>query len=131
MRIYSCHLEAATETKEFFYIGIAHTLKEHYRIIKIGTTNDLTRRRGEHRRKSDYKNPNFSLNDFEYVQTFALAKSTTLALESSIREQLREMIEQDEVFQKNDRFIIMHNEEIQIHVTIRSKIYKIIIPENA
>ena len=128
MRTYSMVMEPAPEIKEFFYIGMAHTQIEHYRILKIGTTKNLQRRAGEHRRKKDYEEPNYSLTDFDYIQSFKLSKANTLLLEQSVRTQLRNMMQNDELFQANDRFVIMHDEEIRLEITIKTKTYIVTIP---
>lgn len=128
MRTYCMTMEPAPEVKEFFYVGVAHTKVEGYRILKIGTTNDLQHRANQHRSNNRYKNPNYGLNDFEYIQSFKLSKANTLLLEKSVRSQLRAMVQADELFQRNDRFVIMHDEEIRLEITIKTKTYIVTIP---
>ena len=73
VRVYEIKMAPAKTEKEFFYVGIAHDPETSKRIVKFGTTNDLPRRRGEHRRH-EYKQ--FPLHDFEYVSFVKLSRLT-------------------------------------------------------
>lgn len=128
MREYTVTMEPATTDKEYFYVGIAHTQTKGYRIIKIGTTNNLSLRKKQHRAHA-YSPAEYGLDDFEYVTTIQLSQANTKRLEDSVRKQLRAMMQEDEVFMRNDRFVITHNEEIIIRVQVTPrKTYTIVIP---
>ena len=89
--------------KEFLYVG--HYIDtEGNHILKIGTTNNLERRRKEHtrnyRRSSNYKLPLGA--EFEYDWTLPLSKYNTLRYEDKNRTRWQEMEIGD--FVRNDRF---------------------------
>lgn len=127
MRTYKIEMEKATKMKEFFYIGLAHA-EDGHRIVKFGTSNDLKRRKGEHRRHK-YSPAEFSLKDFEYVSFIPLSHANTIRLENSFRKQFCLMAQADEVYLKNDRFVINHNEEIVFEISVTNKkTYTFIIP---
>ncbi len=108
--------------KEFLYIG-NYTDTDGNRILKIGTTDDLKRRRYEHnhnyRRAKTHTMPKDQ--SFEYIWTHPLSKYNTLRYEDRNRERWQEMGIGE--FVRNDRFII--GEELaEVEIKIR-KTYKI------
>lgn len=111
-----------TENKEFLYVGYYTDENNHY-ILKIGTTNDLKRRRTEHirnyrRAKTHTLPPD---RTFEYLWYLPLSKYNTLRYEDKNRRLWQEMgIGQ---FIRNDRFILSVLPEF-VQVVIR-KTYKI------
>lgn len=108
--------------KEFLYIG-NYTDTDGNRILKIGTTDDLKRRRYEHnhnyRRAKTHTMPKDQ--SFEYIWTHPLSKYNTLRYEDRNREMWQKM--EIGEFVRNDRFVI--SEELtEVEIKIR-KIYKI------
>ena len=108
--------------KEFLYVGM-YTDTDGNRILKIGTTNDLNRRRGEHNR--NYKRAKIHTmpkeDSFEYIWTHKLSKYNTLRYEDRNRQAWQEMGIGE--FVRNDRFVI--TEEIaEVEIKIR-KTYKV------
>ena len=108
--------------KEFLYVG-NYTDTDGNRILKIGTTDDLKRRRYEHnhnyRRAKTHTMPKDQ--SFEYIWTHPLSKYNTLRYEDRNRERWQEMGIGE--FVRNDRFII--GEELtEVEIKIR-KTYKI------
>jgi predicted GIY-YIG superfamily endonuclease len=108
--------------KEFLYVGHYLDKNGNY-ILKIGTTNDLDRRRTEHNR--NYKrSPNFTMQKdgkFEYDWYCPLSKYNTLRYEDKNRELWQEMgIGQ---FVRNDRFYCAERPKT-VKVTVR-KTYEI------
>lgn len=108
--------------KEFLYIG-KYTDTEGNFILKIGTTNDLNRRQGEHtrnyRRAKTYTMP--KEEKFEYIWTHKLSKYNTLRYEDRNRKAWQDLGIGE--FIRNDRFVI--TEQItEVEIKIR-KIYKI------
>ena len=89
--------------KEWLYVG--HYIDENGNyILKIGTTNDLERRKGEHNRNYK-KSPNHRMpenGNFEYDFILQLSKYNTLRYEDRNRElwQAQNVGE----FVRNDRF---------------------------
>lgn len=112
--------------KEFLYVGHYVDAQGRY-ILKIGTTNDLARRRVEHTRNykkaKEYQMP--KNGSFEYDWTLSLSKYNTLRYEDRNRKKWQEM----EIgnFIRNDRFVCGIRPEI-VEVTIR-KTYKVILGE--
>lgn len=108
--------------KEFLYVGTYADIDGN-RILKIGTTNDLNRRRYEHntnyRRAKAYTMP--KENSFEYIWTHKLSKYNTLRYEDRNRKAWQEM--GIGKFVRNDRFVIT-DEVAEVEVKIR-KVYKI------
>ena len=108
--------------KEFLYIG-TYTDTNGNRILKIGTTNDLKRRKAEHtrnyRKSKEHTMP--PQDSFEYIWHLPLSKYNTLRYEDSNRQKW-----QDEgvgEFVRNDRFIV--SEELaEVEIKIR-KTYKV------
>ena len=126
MRIIEAKMAAPSKEKEWFYVGVAHDPMSQERIIKYGTTKDLNRRLGEHRRKNDYKQ--YPLHDMVYCGNIRVSHENTLLLEEGLRRVLRELENSDEVFIRNDRYVLKHNESVMIRVTVRKKVYEFFIP---
>lgn len=108
--------------KEYLYVG--HYIDEdgNY-ILKIGTTNDLERRRKEHTRNYK-KSPNFTMpsdGTFVYDWWLPLSKYNTLRFEDKTREAWQ--AEGVGEFVRNDRFFCRQKPKI-VKVTIR-KTYQI------
>ena len=108
--------------KEYLYVG-TYTDTDGNRILKIGTTNDLKRRKTEHnynyRRAKNHTLP--KEDSFEYLWTHKLSKYNTLRYEDKNREMWQEMGIGE--FVRNDRFVI--TEEIaEVEIKIR-KTYKV------
>ena len=108
--------------KEFLYVGI-YTDTDGNRILKIGTTNDLNRRRYEHntnyRRAKTHTMP--KEESFEYIWTHKLSKYNTLRYEDRNRQAWQEMGIGE--FVRNDRFVITE-EVAEVEIKIR-KTYKV------
>jgi hypothetical protein len=108
--------------KEFLYVG-TYTDTEGNRILKIGTTNDLKRRKAEHtrtyRKAKEHTMP--SSDSFEYVWSLPLSKYNTFRYEDSNRQKWQE--EGIGEFVRNDRFVIAE-ELAEVEIKIR-KTYKI------
>ena len=108
--------------KEFLYVG-HYTDTEGNRILKIGTTNDLDRRRYEHntnyRRAKTHTMP--KSESFEYIWTHKLSKYNTLRYEDRNRQTWQEMGIGE--FVRNDRFVVSAELE-EVEIKIR-KTYKI------
>lgn len=108
--------------KEYFYIGYYVDTNGNY-ILKIGTTNELERRRKEHTRnyrkaKTNTLPPNA---EFQYIWYKALSKYNTLRVEDKTRQQF--IAEQIGKFVRNDRFLCETKPNF-VNVTIR-KTYQI------
>lgn len=108
--------------KEFLYVGYYIDDNNNF-ILKIGTTNDLTRRRYEHNHK--YRKAKIHTmptdHNFEYIWTHPLSKYNTLRYEDRNKEKWQEMEIGEYI--KNDRFVITKPLEF-VEITIR-KTYKI------
>jgi outer membrane usher protein FimD/PapC len=108
--------------KEFLYVGHYYDIDNNY-ILKIGTTNDLKRRRTEHnynyRRAKTNTMPRE--NEFEYDWTLPLSKYNTLRYEDKNRKKWQELAVG--VFIRNDRFVCAEK-PLEVEVSIR-KTYKI------
>jgi outer membrane usher protein FimD/PapC len=108
--------------KEFLYVGHYYDINNNY-ILKIGTTNDLKRRRTEHnynyRRAKTNTMPRE--NEFEYDWTLPLSKYNTLRYEDKNRKKWQELAVG--VFIRNDRFVCAEK-PLEVEVSIR-KTYKI------
>ena len=89
--------------KEFLYIGHYTDTKGNY-ILKIGTTNDLKRRKSQHttnyRRAKQYTMPQDS--EFEYDWSLPLSKYNTFRYEDRNKEKFKQ--EQIGEYVRNDRF---------------------------
>lgn len=112
----------AKQAKEFLYVG--HYIdKDGNYILKVGTTNDLDRRRKEHTRNYK-KSPNFTMptdGAFEYDFSLKLSKYNTLRYEDKTREKWQK--EEIGEFVRNDRFFCKKKPK-KVAITIR-KTYEI------
>ena len=103
--------------KEFLYVG-TYTDTDGNRILKIGTTNDLNRRRYEHntnyRRAKTHTMP--KEESFEYIWTHKLSKYNTLRYEDRNRQAWQEMGIGE--FVRNDRFVFAEKPD---HAIVRIK----------
>lgn len=91
--------------KEYLYVGFYISKTGEY-VLKIGTTNDLDRRRSEHNR-SYKKSPEHTMPEngkFEYLWSLPLSKYNTLRYEDKNRELWKNMGIGN--FVRNDRFIL-------------------------
>ena len=108
--------------KEFLYVGHYYDINNNY-ILKIGTTNDLKRRRTEH--NYNYRKAKTNTmpreNEFEYDWTLPLSKYNTLRYEDKNRKKWQELAVW--VFIRNDRFVCAEKPS-EVEVSIR-KTYKI------
>lgn len=89
--------------KEYFYIGYYFDTNNKF-ILKVGTTNDLERRRKEHTRNY-HRAKNYTLPqnaEFTYVWYIPLSKYNTLRIEDRTRKELTE--QGIGKFVRNDRF---------------------------
>lgn len=111
------HLAPSLSDKEFLYVGHYIDIFGRY-MLKVGTTNDLKRRRTEHNRNYK-KSPNFTMpqdGSFEYDFYIPLSKYNTLRYEDKNRAL---WIEQNiGEFVRNDRFFCQTKPDF---VTIRIK----------
>ena len=113
------------KVKEFLYVGYYYDEQGRF-VLKIGTTNDLKRRRYEHNynyRKSNGMARMPKTNSFEYIWTIRLSKNNTLNYEE-LNKQLWQMLQFGE-YLDNDRFIFPTKPEKAI-VKIK-KYYEIIL----
>lgn len=108
--------------KEFLYVGHYYDINNNY-ILKIGTTNDLKRRKTEH--NYNYRKAKTNTmpreNEFEYDWTLPLSKYNTLRYEDKNRKRWQELAVG--VFIRNDRFVCAEKPS-EVEVSIR-KTYKI------
>ena len=108
--------------KEFLYVGYYFDENGEF-ILKIGTTNDLERRKAEHtrnyRKSPEHRLPKDAV--FNYLCALPLSKYNTLRYEDKNREiwQKQEIGE----FIRNDRFLL-HTRPDFVEITIK-KTYKI------
>jgi hypothetical protein len=108
--------------KEFLYVGHYVDTNGNY-ILKVGTTNDLDRRKAEHTRNY-HKAKKFKLplkDKFEYDFYIPLSKYNTLRFEDKTRKKWQE--ENIGEFIRNDRFVC-YEKPTSVEITIR-KTYKI------
>ena len=90
--------------KEWLYVGHYYDSSGRY-ILKIGTTNDLERRRAEHTRNY-HNSPNYTLPkgaEFMYDWKLPLSKYNTVRFEDKNRSKWQE--ENVGRFVRNDRFV--------------------------
>lgn len=103
--------------KEFLYVGHYIDTEGNY-ILKIGTTNDLDRRRKEHtrtyRKATNYQMPNDC--EFEYDWHLPLSRYNTQRFEDKNRLLWQEMGIGE--FVRNDRFCCQEK-PVMVEVTIR------------
>ena len=108
--------------KEFLYLA-TYTDTNGNRILKIGTTNDLKRRKAEHirnyRRSKTHTLP--PDGNFEYLWHLPLSKYNTIRYEDRTKEKWKELGIGE--FVRNDRFILNKSVEF-VEITIR-KTYQI------
>jgi predicted GIY-YIG superfamily endonuclease len=113
-----------TAEKEFLYIGYYIDTEKNF-ILKIGTTNNLERRKQEHtrnyKRSQKYTMP--ATSEFKYLWSLPLSKYNTLRYEDRNREQLKQINGFE--FVRNDRFCIKNKPDF-VNITIR-KTYQIAI----
>ena len=110
--------------KEWLYVGYYIDTKGRF-ILKIGTTNNLTRRKAEHTRKY-HKSPDYTLPEdasFQYVWWHPLSKYNTIRFE----DKTRAMWQAGNIGQyiRNDRFFCSTRPQ-KVQVKIR-KTYDIVI----
>lgn len=110
--------------KEFLYVG--HYVDENGNyILKVGTTNNLERRRKEHTRNYK-KSPNYKMpieSEFTYDFSVPLSKYNTLRYEDKTRAMWQD--ENIGEFVRNDRFCCKEKPKT-VKVTIR-KTYEIVL----
>lgn len=108
--------------KEFLYVG-TYTDTNGNRILKIGTTNDLNRRRAE-RNRSYHRAKIHTLpkdESFEYIWAHKLSKYNTLRYEDRNHKAWQNLGIGE--FVRNDRFVVSEELE-EVEIKIR-KTYKI------
>ena len=91
--------------KEYLYVGHYIDVLGYY-MLKIGTTNDLKRRKREHTRNYK-KSPVHTMppdEEFEYDFTLPLSKYNTLRYEDRNRDLWKEMEIGEYI--RNDRFVL-------------------------
>ena len=105
------------QNKEFLYVGHYVDTQNKF-ILKIGTTNDLERRRKEHTRNYRRAKTLTMPPDTEFVYDWflPLSKYNTLRYEDSNRERWKK--EEVGEFKRNDRFVC-EEKPTQVVVTIR------------
>lgn len=105
--------------KEFLYVGYYHDIEGNF-ILKVGKTNDLSRRRTEHNRTyKKVKEHTMPLNgSFEYIWTLPLSKYNTLRFEDKTRDLWKEMEIGEYI--RNDRFLLC-NVPKSVPVVIRKE----------
>ena len=112
------------QEKEFLYVGHYVDTEGEY-ILKIGTTNDLKRRAGEHnrnyKRAKQYTMPKNS--EFIYDFSIPLSKYNTLRYEDKNRAKWQD--ENIGEFVRNDRFCC-RTKPNKVFITIR-KVYEVIL----
>lgn len=110
--------------KEFLYVGHYIDTDGNY-VLKIGTTNDLERRRKEHTR--NYKrSPNSTMptdSEFLYDWFIKLSKYNTLRYEDSNKREWKSLGLGEYI--RNDRFVFAEK-PVSAIVTIRKE-YEIIL----
>ena len=110
--------------KEFLYVG-HYVDTDGFYIVKIGTTNNLARRRREHTQKYK-KSPNCTMPQdatFEYDWFLPLSKYNTLRYEDRNKEKWQN--ENVGEYVRNDRFRCERKPEF-VEIEIRKK-YQVIL----
>lgn len=108
--------------KEFLYVGHYFDTQNRY-ILKIGTTNELERRRAEHTRNY-HKAKEYTLpkdKEFEYDWHLPLSKYNTIRFEDRTRQRWRD--EEIGEYVRNDRFCCKVKPK-KVKITIR-KTYEV------
>lgn len=108
--------------KEFLYVGHYIDIFGNY-VLKVGTTNNLKRRRAEHTRnyKRTPNNPMPIDGTFEYNWSIPLSKYNTLRFEDRTKEQWIGAAVGEYI--RNDRFVCEQKPQA-VEITIR-KTYRI------
>ena len=108
--------------KEYLYVGHYYDEYGEY-ILKIGTTNNLERRKKEHTRnyRNNKTNPLPQNQEFEYDWFIKLSKYNTLRYEDLTRQTWKD--KNIGVYLRNDRFLCSNKPE-KVFVKIK-KIYEI------
>lgn len=105
-----------TREKEYLYVGY-YIDKDNIFILKVGTTNDLERRRKEHTRNYR-KTPNHPMpkeNEFNYLWSLKLSKYNTLRYEDKTKDRWKE--ENIGEYIRNDRFVCIEKpSEVEIKI---------------
>lgn len=112
--------------KEFLYVGFYTSTTGEY-VLKIGTTNDLERRRSEHNRNYKRAVTHTMPKDgkFEYLWSRPLSRYNTLRYEDKNRARWKEL--GIGKFIRNDRFILQEipaNIDVVIRKTYTIPLYK-------
>lgn len=110
--------------KEFLYVGHYFDQNNNY-ILKIGTTNDIDRRKKEHTRNYR-KSKTYTLaedKEFEFDFILPLSKYNTIRYEDSNRKKWQD--EEIGKFVRNDRFCCAEK-PARVEIKIR-KTYEIIL----
>ena len=101
--------------KEFFYVGHYIATSGEY-VLKVGTTNDITRRTKEHN-KFFASTPNYPrATEFVIDWFIPLSKYNTLRTEDRTKERFKK--ENFGEYVRNDRFVF-EEKPSQIEITIR------------
>lgn len=107
------------QNKEFLYVGYYHDTEGNF-ILKVGTTNNLDRRRTEHnrtyRKAKEHTLPKEA--NFEYLWSLPLSKYNTLRFEDKTRDLWKEMEIGEYI--RNDRFLLC-NVPKSVPVVIRKE----------
>lgn len=103
--------------KEFLYVGHYTDINGNY-ILKIGTTNDLDRRRAEHTRNYK-KSPNYTMpTDGEFIYDWHLPLSWLNTLRYEERNRSAWIEKNIGTFVRNDRFFCENKPDF-VEITIR------------
>lgn len=107
------------QNKEFLYVGYYHDTEGNF-ILKVGTTNNLNRRKTEHNRtyKKAKEHALPEEASFEYIWSLPLSKYNTLRFEDKTRDLWKEMGIGEYI--RNDRFLLC-NVPKSVPVVIRKE----------
>ena len=107
------------QNKEFLYVGYYHDTEGNF-ILKVGTTNNLDRRKTEHNRtyKKAKEHTLPEEASFEYLWSLPLSKYNTLRFEDRTRDLWKEMEIGEYI--RNDRFLLC-NVPKSVPVVIKKK----------